>query len=108
MAAEGDQGNRIKFHVAKKSLKAYTLAKKLLEICQQRTSESTAQECQAYTSFLGGFYNHEKERWNEALQNYIQSRKIYSELVKVSDSLLNAVFKEKIEQLDQSIRFVYY
>ncbi|KRX05044.1 hypothetical protein PPERSA_06678 [Pseudocohnilembus persalinus] len=107
MDSSPEEFNRKKFHVAKKILKAYKRAQKLDKICQERAEKNTAKEAAAYEYYLGGFYNHEKERWGEALNLYVKSRSIYQELMKHSDSLKKAIFSEKIEQLEQSIRFVY-
>ena len=57
---------------------------------------------------MAGSYFFEIDKWEDALNSFVRSRKIYSELIKVSDSLQNALFNEKLEQIDQSIRLCNY
>ena len=45
------------------------------------------------------------EKWETSLNSFIKSRKIYSELEKISDKLEKMIYIEKIEQIDQSIRY---
>lgn len=62
-------------------------------------------EAEAYAEYLEGVYNFEIEEWEPAYTNFMRSRKIYGELSKVSDSLQKILYQERIEQIDQSLRY---
>ena len=98
---------RIKAHIKQKLKRAHKWALKLDQLCRERSTQSTAQESKAYSNFMEGLVHHEYKRFQFALRSYITSRQIYVELMKVSDTLKSVLYKEKIEQLDQSIRYCY-
>lgn len=50
---------------------------------------------------------HEYENFEKALENYISSRNVYNDLIKSADSFSSVIYKDKIEILDQNIRFCY-
>ena len=62
-------------------------------------------EAEAYAEYLEGVYNFEIEEWEAAFTNFMRSRKIYDEISKVSDSLQRILYQERIEQIDQSVRY---
>lgn len=68
-------------------------------------SQKTALEAEAYSEYIEGVFNFENEGWEQAYSGFMRSRKIYEELSKVSDSLQRILYQEKIEQIDQSIRY---
>lgn len=54
---------------------------------------------------MEGVYNFEIEEWEAAYTNFMRSRKIYGEVSRVSDSLQKILYQERIEQIDQSLRY---
>lgn len=54
---------------------------------------------------MTGCYKFEIEKWKEALDAFNTGRKIFTELASISDSLQKIIYNERIEQLDQSIRY---
>lgn len=47
----------------------------------------------------------EQEKWSDSSKSLIRCREILSELVKVSDSLSVSILHERIDQIDQSIKY---
>jgi hypothetical protein len=45
-------------------------------------------------------YYFELEQWEQAQASYIKSRSIYSELLKISDSLQGVLYRDRIDQID--------
>jgi hypothetical protein len=54
---------------------------------------------------MSGVYHFEIEQWETSLNSFLRCRTIYEELSKVADSLQKILYKEKIEQIEQSIRY---
>ncbi|KAL4429755.1 hypothetical protein ABPG74_004392 [Tetrahymena malaccensis] len=102
-----DGAARKQHHVNKKMAKALKWAQLLNNICRERTDERSYQESEAYLNFIKGIYHHERHQWEDALESYIKSRSIYLGLISVSDSLQSVFFKEKVEFLEQSIRYCH-
>jgi signal recognition particle subunit SRP68 len=96
---------RIRMHIKRRFSRALKWAKLLKQICQKHTEEKTALEAEAYAEYIEGVFNFENEGWEQAYSGFMRSRKIYEELSKVSDSLQKILYQEKIEQIDQSIRY---
>lgn len=84
--------------------KALKWASLLNDICKERADERTTQESHAYLSYISGINNHERQRWEAAIHDYIRARAIYLDLISRSDSLQSVFYKEKNEFLEQSIR----
>jgi len=96
---------RVRMHIRSRFSRALKWAKLLKQICQKHTEEKTALEAEAYSEYIEGVYNFESEGWEQAYSCFMRSRKIYEELSKVSDSLQKIIYQERIEQIDQSIRY---
>lgn len=80
-------------------------AKKLREICLAKTESITQLEAHAYELYLEGLCEFEKQNWAAAQGKLIACREIMADVGRVSDSLSERVFKEKIDQIEQSIKF---
>lgn len=96
---------RIRIHIRRRFLKSLKWATLLKDICKKHTEEKSALEAEAYAEYLEGVYNFEIEEWEAAYTNFMRSRKIYDEISKVSDSLQKILYQERIEQIDQSLRY---
>eukprot|EP00828_Plagiopyla_frontata_P047580 TRINITY_DN8839_c0_g1_i15.p1 TRINITY_DN8839_c0_g1~~TRINITY_DN8839_c0_g1_i15.p1 ORF type:complete len:375 (+),score=68.00 TRINITY_DN8839_c0_g1_i15:167-1291(+) len=99
------ENRRLKFHIRRKLAKAIKWAKILAQITQKQAEQKSALEAEAYAEYLTGLYNFEIEHWDNSLVNSAKALEIYKELIKISDTLDQIVFKEKIEQLEQQIRY---
>mmetsp|Transcript_21376 Transcript_21376/g.24842 ORF Transcript_21376/g.24842 Transcript_21376/m.24842 type:complete len:635 (-) Transcript_21376:177-2081(-) len=101
----GSKNTRLLQHVKRKLLKAQHWSKLLEKIAQQHAEKKSALEAVAYAEYMNGCYQFEIENWKVALQSFSNGRNIFSELAKISDSLQKMIYEEKIEQLEQSIRY---
>jgi len=107
-ATKKQQNLRMRFHIKKKLHRALQWAKILQKGCVRHTENKCALDAEAYAEYMAGCYHFEIDSWEMSLDCFVKSRKIYSELIKISDSLLNAIFQEKLDQIDQSIRLCNY
>lgn len=107
MTNDDDESRRKKHHYRKKFKRAFQWASKLRQICNERAEKFSAREVDAYTNYLEAILLHEYGKFYEALRRYVSSREIFLELKKVSDTLKNVVYSEKIEQMEPSIRYCY-
>lgn len=98
----------MKFHLRKKFRRAVAYARVLQKTCADRTEQQTALEASSYCAFLEGMYYFEVEKWDEAQAAFMTCRSIYSQILKVSDSMQAILYKEKLEQIDQSMRYCSY
>jgi signal recognition particle subunit SRP68 len=105
--AQNNAAERIKFHIRKKFKRAQKWSALLEQLTQDRTEKRSAKETRAYAAFMAALAFHECNRFELALRRYIDSRDLYSELLKQSDTLQGVVYRERIELIDQSIRFCY-
>ena len=48
------------------------------------------------------------EHWEEALNSFVKSRQICTQLIKISDAIQSLVYQERIDQIDQAIRYCNY
>jgi len=65
-------------------------------------------EAETYSEHLKAIYAFEIEHWEEALNSFVKSRQICTQLIKISDAIQSLVYEEKIDQIDQSIRYCNY
>lgn len=65
-------------------------------------------EAEAYSEYLRATYSFEVEHWEEALNSFVKSRQICTQLIKISDAIQSLVYQEKIDQIDQAIRYCNY
>lgn len=96
---------RMKFQIRRKFLKALQWAKLLKGVTKKYTDDKSALEAEAYSEYMSGVYHFEIEQWETSLNSFLRCRTIYEELSKVADSLQKILYKEKIEQIEQSIRY---
>lgn len=99
------QKSRARFFSIKKLKKALEWTGQLRKVCAEKTENITQLEAHAYELFLEGSLEFEKEKWANAQSKLIACREIMSDIGKVSDSLSEKVFKEKIDQIEQTIKF---
>lgn len=69
----------------KKFRQAFKGSQTLVEFCKDRVESKSFTEIQAYNNYLAGVYYQSMNLWDKALNNFISSRKIYDQLIKVSD-----------------------
>ena len=65
-------------------------------------------EAETYSEYLRAVYAFEIEHWEEALNSFVKSRQICTQLIKISDAIQSLVYQEKMDQIDQAIRYCNY
>ena len=99
------KSTRCKFHLRNKLKRALQWSRRLQVLCEERTEKRTALEAEAYATHLEGMWHFEKEQWVNAQESYLRCRSIYSDITKVSDSMQQVLYNDKIEQIDQALRY---
>ena len=70
-----------------------------------RSDNKTALESKAYSHYIKGLYYFEIKEYEKAQNNFLESRQIWSQLSKIADSYMQVLFNDKLEQIDQNIRY---
>lgn len=99
---------RVRFHMHRKLAKAAKQAKQLEIICNAKADKKTTLEAEAYSAWMGGNILLEKEEWEEALSHFIKARTIFDQLGKVGDSDYQDICRQKVEEIEPSIRYCNY
>lgn len=73
---KASQKSRARFYAIKKLVKAVQWAKKLHDVCNEKTDNLTQLEAQAYELFLEGSLEFERQRWSLAQNKLIACREI--------------------------------
>mmetsp|Transcript_17659 Transcript_17659/g.24537 ORF Transcript_17659/g.24537 Transcript_17659/m.24537 type:complete len:617 (+) Transcript_17659:36-1886(+) len=105
---ELSSNSRAKVHMMKRFKKAYKAAQLLETLCNARADKKTILEAEAYSSWMGGNYHMEKENWQEALNQFARSKTIYEQLGKVAEFEHQQIFKQRLEDIEPSIRYCNY
>eukprot|EP00357_Protocruzia_adherens_P032037 CAMPEP_0115007186 /NCGR_PEP_ID=MMETSP0216-20121206/21006_1 /TAXON_ID=223996 /ORGANISM="Protocruzia adherens, Strain Boccale" /LENGTH=602 /DNA_ID=CAMNT_0002374033 /DNA_START=30 /DNA_END=1838 /DNA_ORIENTATION=- len=100
--------HRLKFHIKRRMSKACQAAENLYKMCQDCANKRTLLESEGYFHWMQGNLASEEGKWEEALAKFEQSKAIFGELAKITDSLDSIVFSEKIEQIEPFIRYCQY
>lgn len=99
------KGSRAKFTIINKLKRAAQWAKRLENMCHRTSEKRSALEAEAYREYLEGLCLFETEKWADASKSFIKCREILTELRKVSDSQTGNILRDKIDQVDQSIKY---
>lgn len=89
----------------KKFKRAVQWSQKLLKICKEKTDHVTSSEAESYSYYLQGFLHLEQQQWKEAQNKLIACREIITDLLGNIDTMNAKVYREKIDQVDQTIKF---
>ena len=104
-ARKASQKSRARFVSTKKLRRAIEWAGKLRDICKDRSDGITELEGQAYQLYLQGSCDFERQQWAQAQSKLIACREILGDVGKVSDSMSERAVKEKVDQIEQTIKF---
>lgn len=102
------QVTRTRYHVNRRLAKAVKWGQQLLLWCNQVADSSTRLEAEAYACWISGVHLLEKQQWKTALEQFMRSQTIYSELAKVADTDMRDVCNERVTEIRPSIRFCRY
>ncbi|KGN66541.1 signal recognition particle subunit SRP68 isoform X1 [Cucumis sativus] len=86
--------------------KAVKWATLFAQLCASKGDSRTSLEAEAYASYMTGNLLFEQDRnWDTALLNFKRARAVYEELGKVGDLENQVLCRERVEELEPSIRY---
>ncbi|KAL5549146.1 hypothetical protein UlMin_004377 [Ulmus minor] len=86
--------------------KAVKWATLFAQLCATKGDTRTSLEAEAYASFMKGNLLFEQDRnWDTALMNFKSARAVYEELGKYGDLENQVLCRERVEELEPSIRY---
>ncbi|KAF9671777.1 hypothetical protein SADUNF_Sadunf12G0083900 [Salix dunnii] len=86
--------------------KAVKWADLFSRLCTAKGDSRTSLEAEAYASCMNGLLLFEQDRnWDTALKNFISARAVYEELGKYGDLENQVLCRERVEELEPSIRY---
>ena len=100
-------------HINSRLHKASTYAQRLVELLKEQAASGATRddlfEAQAYFVSLRGAVEFEKRSWQRCLQQYAESRLLYTALAKSGNAKRNDVFRDLLSTtIDPSIRYAAY
>jgi signal recognition particle subunit SRP68 len=99
---------RLRFHMQRRLDKAAKWAIQLEKLCAAVADEHSALEAEAYAAYMNGHALLEREEWEPALDSLVKARTIYDQLGKVVDVDLKEMCRQRVEEIDPSIRYCNY
>ncbi|KAL8159912.1 hypothetical protein V2J09_001449 [Rumex salicifolius] len=86
--------------------KAVKWASLFAQLCAVKGDSRTSLEAEAYASYMKGTLLFEQDQnWDTALRNFKSARAVYEELGKYGDLENQVVCRERVEELEPSIRY---
>ncbi|PQQ06289.1 hypothetical protein Pyn_39897 [Prunus yedoensis var. nudiflora] len=86
--------------------KAVKWATLFAQLCAIKGDSRTSLEAEAYASFMKGSLLFEQDQnWDTALMNFKSARAVYEELAKYGDLESQVLCRERVEELEPSIRY---
>ncbi|XP_002511095.3 signal recognition particle subunit SRP68 isoform X1 [Ricinus communis] len=86
--------------------KAVQWANLFSQLCAAKGDSRTSLEAEAYAAYMNGNLLFEQDRnWDTALKNFISARAVYEELGKYGDLENQVLCRERVEELEPSIRY---
>lgn len=86
--------------------KAVKWATLLAQLCAVKGDSRTSLEAEAYASYMKGNLLFEQDKnWDTALMNFKSARAVYEELGKYGDLENQVLCRERVEELEPSIRY---
>lgn len=86
--------------------KAVKWATLFAQLCALKGDSRTSLEAEAYASYMKGTLLFEQDRnWDTALMNFKSARAVYEELGKYGDVENQVLCRERVEELEPSIRY---
>ncbi|CAN0915913.1 Signal recognition particle subunit SRP68 [Linum grandiflorum] len=86
--------------------KAVKWANHFSRLCAAKGDSKTSLEAEAYASYMNGTLLFEQDKnWETALKNFLSARAVYEELGKYGDMENQILCRERVEELEPSIRY---
>ncbi|KAF2311640.1 hypothetical protein GH714_025454 [Hevea brasiliensis] len=97
---------RQRIYLIGKLRKAVKWADLFSRLCAAKGDSRTSLEAEAYAAYMNGNLLFEQDRnWDIALKNFISARAVYEELGKYGDLENQLLCRERVEELEPSIRY---
>ena len=104
----GEDIKKLRANIKKKFKKAAEVAKQILEISKEKCDTQTILEAEAYYSYSMANYLLFTRKFQEALDLYKVSGKIYENFSSIKDSIESIVYRDRINNIKSSIRLSVY
>ena len=100
---------RKRMHLIKRLRKASLWAARLASLCAAKGDGRTALEAEAYSSWMAALLLFEQEAdWEGAATKFLRTRTVYMELAQLGDLEAQVLCRERVEELEPSIRYCQY
>ncbi|XP_031473917.1 uncharacterized protein LOC116246272 [Nymphaea colorata] len=97
---------RQRMHLIGRLRKAVKWANLFAQLCSVKGDSRTSLEAEAYASYMKGTLLFEQEQnWDAALTNFRSARAVYEQLGKYGDIDNQILCRERVEELEPSIRY---
>nr|XP_024397376.1 signal recognition particle subunit SRP68-like isoform X2 [Physcomitrium patens] len=107
--ATGTGSSRKRIHLIRRLAKAARWGELFSQLCTSKADSRTALEAAAYAAYMKGNLLLEREDdWDVALKNFKNARAVYEELGKYGDVENQVLCRQRVEELDPSIRYCNY
>jgi signal recognition particle subunit SRP68 len=104
----GQDVKKLRANIKKKFKKAAEVSKQILEISKERCDTQTILEAEAYYSYSMANYLLFTRKFQEALDLFKVSAKIYEKFSSIKDSIESIVYRDRINAIKNSIRLTVY
>lgn len=106
---ENQENNpRARFHMLRRLKKAVKASNGLVALCAEMADDKTKLEAEAYCCWMTGNLRLEQEDWAPALESFTRAKTIYDHLSKVGDAETQETFKQRVQEIEPTIRFCNY
>lgn len=99
---------RMKRHASTRMMKASRWAREVEMVVASVGDERTALEAQAYAAWMSGNSSFVRENWMGALQSFRVAKRIYDGMARGLDGDEAAIFHDRADEIEPSIRFCEY
>eukprot|EP01087_Luapelamoeba_hula_P011909 TRINITY_DN3301_c0_g1_i2.p1 TRINITY_DN3301_c0_g1~~TRINITY_DN3301_c0_g1_i2.p1 ORF type:complete len:645 (-),score=135.76 TRINITY_DN3301_c0_g1_i2:287-2221(-) len=105
---EDAENPRAKFGMGARLKKAQHWAAELLSLCNHIADDKTKLEAEAYSAWMSANFLLYHEQWADARDKFSLARRIYDQLGVVGHVEQQEEFKQRVREIDPSIRFCTY
>jgi len=105
---EANSEPRKRFHLMERLRKAVKHAAELAAFGDALGDARTKLETQAYHAWMNGTLCFELEHWENALQSFNRAKTIYKRLAEAFSEEIKAVYVQKVDEIEPSIRYCAY
>jgi len=100
---------RKRMHLLKRLRKASQHAAHLAKLCAATADGRTALEAEAYSQWMAATVLFEQEKdWEGALAKFMRTRTVYEQLSQLGDMEQQALCRERVEELEPTLRYCQY